>query len=239
MITPTLEKLILCGKASFKTFTAGGSQMNNLRVPNDRFIIIVGFTHFPYFASEDPEPEEIFTALVTQMNVSSEKSFNSFVFRNEQHLGITLNSGGLLTQTYGSGAPVQIDTYLVHESDVNFSFSKGVPLFAVAAPVVAPNEVPSKSPPLGYGREGNPTPIGNIPVEDIKDSVVSSEVRFFGEVTPPTAGKVSSFDQLQFPIEAGTTAFSDPELQETNAYPIVLVQYVEIQGNPTNIQASL
>jgi hypothetical protein len=46
MITPHLEKLILCGKAFFKTFVAGGDK-HTLSFGNDRFIIITDITYFP------------------------------------------------------------------------------------------------------------------------------------------------------------------------------------------------
>ena len=46
MITPHLEKLILCGKASYNTFVIGGSEKCILNVDNDRFIIITDIIYF-------------------------------------------------------------------------------------------------------------------------------------------------------------------------------------------------
>jgi hypothetical protein len=236
-LTPTLEKLILCGKASFKTFTAGGAQKSRLSVDGDRFIIILGFTHFPYSPNEETVIADWRRKLVTQMNVFSDKSFNSFVFRNEINLGLAIE-GGVLATEFTTGSPVSIDTYLIHENDVSFSFSLGTDL-GTTVNAVAPNKAPAKIPPTDYGREGLPTPIGNIPVSRKRDYFgTTGELRPFGDLDTPTAGKSSSTKQLQYPVEAGVTAFTDDDVSAIWAFPIVLVQYVEIQGNPSDIQAS-
>ena len=45
MITPILEKLILDGKAQYKTFVAGFSQKHILNIPQNRFIIMKEMKH--------------------------------------------------------------------------------------------------------------------------------------------------------------------------------------------------
>lgn len=46
MLTPHLEKLILCGKASYNTLSIGGSQKTIFNVAKDRYIIITDLTIF-------------------------------------------------------------------------------------------------------------------------------------------------------------------------------------------------
>ena len=137
---------------------------------------------------------------------------------------------------FKTGCPVDLDLYLVHEDDVAFSFSKGTqPKTTVQT--VKPAGAPAKRPEFGYGREGIQTAIGNTPVEIRKD-VFTAEFRPLGEVTTPTAGK-DSYKEFQFPIINGVSALTPNETDQITGFPLVLVQYVEIQGNPTNIQSNL
>jgi len=242
MITPHLEKLILEGKAAFKTYTVGGGQMHRLKVNNDSYIVIVGFTHFPYLPREEQLAEDEQLNSITQMSVGGEKSYNNFVFRNSIHYAISLNSVGGLIKTLGFGEPVQIDTYLVHDSEVTFSFSRGEPdgLFANAT-ADAPAKSTAKQTPTQYGRVGVNNAIGNIPVRTVIETSSSgtAEMRPFGDFTPATAGQLMSSQQLQYPVEAGNTAIDDLDLEGGQAsFPIVLVQYVEIIGNPNNLRSN-
>ena len=46
MLTPHLEKLILCGKAAYNTLSIGGSQKTIFNVAKDRYIIITDINKF-------------------------------------------------------------------------------------------------------------------------------------------------------------------------------------------------
>jgi hypothetical protein len=236
MLTPRLEKLIVEGKASFKTFTAGGSASQTLQVGNDRYIIIIGFTHFPFVATEDPANIEFFAeSLITQMRVASDKTINSFVFRNNMHVSIALDESGALNNVITGGSPTSIDTYLIHEDDVTFIFSKGNAPQTNAVDI-KPSKSPAKRPQTGYGRKGIQTAIGNIPVETSKD-VFGAEFRPLGRITPPTSAE--SYTEFQFPIVNGVSNLTPAETDIFTGFPLVLVQYVEILGNPNNLQSNL
>lgn len=233
-MTPALERLIWLGEARFKAVTLGGTQKHILKVPNDSFIIILHMIHFPYIPDEEDIPGNLHDRRVTQMNVFSPKSFNSFVFRNE--IGIDTFEPGIMF-FLRTGSPVSIPTYLMHEDDVSFSFSLGTDIVTTVAGV-APSESTAKIPPSDYGKEGLITPIGNIPVSLLRDmgGGLNAQLRPFGDLTTPTA--TNPYTYLQFPIVAGATAFENDSISGQKAYPIVQVQYVEIKGNPTKLRAS-
>ena len=120
MLTERLERLIWEGKASFKTFTIGGSEKHILPVDKNSWIIITEILYFPQNNGILNDVDDSSDTLLTQLNVFSKKSFNSFVFRNElqfhDHAG----------QHFAfPGSPVPIDCYLIHEDNVSFSFAVG------------------------------------------------------------------------------------------------------------------
>ena len=55
MLTPILEKAILSGKGSLKTFGIGGMGKNVLPVSDDRFIVIVNVVSFPHFPEDNTD----------------------------------------------------------------------------------------------------------------------------------------------------------------------------------------
>ena len=236
MMTPALERLIWMGEAKLRAVTLGGAQKHRLKVPNDRFIIILKMTHFPYIADEEDVIDQLDSRRITQMNVSSSKSFNSFVFRNQ--IGCDLCFDGVNFVNYlTTGSPVYIDTYLLHEDDVSFSFSLGTE-FSTTLSAVAPSQAPATNPPQDYGKIGLSNPLGNIPVSNLRSMGfgTDAELRPFGDLTTPTVS--NPFTYLQFPIIDGTTSLTDDSIQGRKAYPIVQVQYVEIQGNPTKLKSN-
>ena len=240
MLTPILEKLILCGDAVSGTFTAGGSAAQNLIVPNDRFIVIHKMIHFPYIPVEDTtDLDALQQGLITQMQVFSEKSFNSFVFRNNVGVDMAFNNGAfpLFVNQIRTGAPTDIDCYLVHESDVAFNFSKGIApaTFTIG---IKPGKAPARKPEFGYGKIGINTAIGNTPVE-LNKRVFNAEFRPMGRITPPTLGLPESYGELQYPIINGVSNLLPTEVDFVTGFPIVLVQYVSIKGNPNDLMSNL
>ena len=211
MITPHLEKLILCGKAFFKTFVAGGDK-HTLTFGNDRFIIITDITYFPMLCNENEANNN------TQVAIYGERGYNHYIFRN------------LLQNAQESYAmtPVTINTFILHDQQVGFSFSNA-PFLLNGFVGVANTLNPGYAPPLEYGIDGQP---GAAPVLLTADAVGAPNIQN-NFVTRPTAGTNES-QQLFFPVDA-SNAFGLSITDNFN-YPLLLVNYVEVLGSSNNIQ---
>lgn len=234
MITPFLEKLVLTGKAIAKTFTAG-SQKNIIEVPQDHFIIITRFSHFPFcpIALNEPNPLAPNRLFVTQMRIFSESGgYSNFLIRNDITQGITFNATtGELATVWNTGSAYQEDCYLMHETDVSVSFSKTLNPPTILTAGIAPTTTAAKRPPTDYGKVGTP---GSIQVGLTKAVGVGGIYRPLGKNTAIAAAPWNVSD-LQFQIDA-TTRLQDAELQlSINSYPIVNFQYFIIKGRPSDI----
>lgn len=236
MLTPVLEKLILCGKASYNTFVIGGSEKNILNVQNDRFIIITDLQYFGevnHVKARDADITAINDLkknhLNTQLKVFSTKSQNTFLFRN--NLLIQPLKSDYLSFSVQPIGSTKLDTYLIHESDVSFTFSyAGDRVLQPAA--ITKSESIAFPPPFDYGKAGQ---IGAMAVRTITEDLA-------GVVHTVNGGELYLKSpnpqnlELSFPVWPGSQA---TELIKSESYPIVLVSYVEILGNPTNISATL
>lgn len=237
MLTPCLEKLVLCGKASYNTFVAGGAQKHILNVKNDRFIIITDLT---YYCSVNvgtraldmtvDRIEDLFQEnLNTQLKIFSSKSQNAFVFRNNVLIqSVNANNSVFNVSPIGN---VKLDTYLIHESDVSFTFS-----YAGARRSVLNGTTKAESiafpPPFDYGKDGQP---GALNVEKITADGLNSLSTLNGGQLEITGGQPENLE-LSFPVDANTNY---DHVFNSWSQPIVQVGYVEILGNPTNISATL
>ena len=211
MITPKLEELILCGKAFFKTFVAGGEK-HTLTFGNDRFIIITDITYFPMLCTENESNNN------TQVAIYGERGYNHYIFRNFL----------FTTSAIYPMSPVTINTFILHDQQVGFSFSNAPflinPFFGVAD-----TRNPGYPPPLDYGIDGQP---GATPVLLTADALGAPSIQN-NFVTRPTAGTNES-QQLFFPVDA-SNSFGRSILNNFN-YPLLLVNYVEVLGSSNNIQ---
>lgn len=236
MITQSLEKLILCGRAFPKTFVAGGSQKCNLVIQNDRFIIITDIVYFSRVpgATYPNTYANIMTAGIpgalnsttTQLTILGERGFNRFLFRDNM----------VMIDLIGNIAPNgshKIDTYLIHTKAVSFTFSKGGDLIAqsVNSAGVADNvNIASLQSPSDYGKLGTP---GVLPVTT--SASVSSATAFEnnysrGRNTPG----VNEATELAFPVD-GLTNLTTSNHDRSDNMPIAQIFYVEILGMPNNI----
>jgi len=249
MLTPELEKLILRGKASYKTFVAGGASKSVLQVGTNRFVIITDFVYYPFIPYSDVEEginpitgevtiRNIAGKNLTQLNVFSQKSFNHFVFKN--NISPYSESTALF-----AGDPIKFDTYLIHEQDITFDFIREPPnLTPPVAPVgliqtdfgISNNSVPSKARPLDYGGEGIATGLGlNLDVNlrnewDDNTGAAIAQTRPLGSNSIPfTIPAVGNFDSLQLPV-ADETSITNTINSIAITYPVLNVGYVEIIG---------
>lgn len=233
MISQTLEKLILCGRASYNTFVAGGSQKHVLNVKNDRFVIITDLTYFSAVNTQNQNvglTEGVLRTLVnnwnTQVRIFSNKSFNQYLFRNQ--LNIVPNLAGTLHDVWPVGS-TKLDTYLIHENDISITFSYAGLRANIDTGTTEADSI-AFAPPYDYGKDGQ---IGAIPVR-LKGASGTMRTSNSGQ------NKIDPNDQidlqLSFPVDATTNILG---LDSPVCYPILQIGYVEILGNPTNISATM
>ena len=217
MITPTLEKLILCGKAFYKTFVAGGDK-HTLEISDDRFIIITDITYFP-MNCPPIDGEQGRDNHNTQVAIYGERGYNHFIFRNYN------NTNVLNATIHGFCSPVTINTFMLHEKQVGFSFCNA-PFFINPAVGQFPVNNPSYKPPIDFGKQGDPGVRTVVVATDVFDATM--QINFGIE---PTGG-VNESQQLRFPY-ADNTRF---DFEESYEYPLMIVNYVEVLGLANNIQ---
>lgn len=237
MLTPALEKLVLCGKASYNTFVAGGSQKHILNVQNDRFIIITDLTYYCSVNLGNRALDATLTQindlfnnhLNTQLKIFSTKSQNSFLFRNNVLIQ-PINAAYTLFNLSPSGN-VKLDTYLIHESDVSFTFSYAGGRKSVLNGITKSESI-AFAPPFDYGKDGQP---GALNVGKITEDNFNNLSTLNGGQLEITGGNPENLE-LSFPVDSN---YYYQHIFSSFATPIVQVGYVEILGNPTNISATL
>ena len=218
MVTPKLEELILCGRAFFKTFVAGGDK-HTLNISNDRFIIITDITYFPMNV---PTDNGNIANHNTQVAIYGERGYNHFIFRNFNNTNIVNEN------VHGFCSPVTINTYLLHEQQVGFSFVNA-PFFTNLNIGIANTNNPGYKPPLEYGIDGQPAPVNVILTADANNgSAIQNNF-----TTRPTSG-VNESQQLFFQFDAIAT-FGNA-IENNFEYPLMIVNYVEVLGSANNIQ---
>jgi hypothetical protein len=241
MLTPKLEELIWNGKAAYKTFIAGGSSKCILNIEEDKFIIITDITYFSGNYIQRQRLEDLHKildhGLNTQVTILGNKGFNRFVFRNNFTL-CKASPDDDPTNTQDVNLPIgstKIDTYLVHTEEVSFSFGKGLnfqsqTVFPSSSDVVAYNQ------PLDYGRVGLKS-LSSIQKMTYTEPITLEQWEFFADgsknLTPTNANEYNT-TEFAYPIEP-TTAMTEQHSRFQWATPILHVNYVEIIGNPNNI----
>jgi hypothetical protein len=234
MLTPKLEQLIWEGKATFKTFVAGGSQRHLLNINNDRFIIITDITYFNsgHFPDDPTAATNRWNVLYaqgmnTQLTLGGERGVNRFLFRNS--FVAVPNASSSFAEHLSPIGSTTLNTYLIHTTQVAFSFS-----FAqdFTAQTVGPTRAGdyALNTPTDYGRDGQP---GVLPVT--LDGTVNGTAVYldnFGNL--PGSTGVNESREFSFPVDSTNDI---PATNRVNswAYPILHVNYVEIKGTPTNL----
>lgn len=124
MITPQLEKMLITGKAKFKTFFSHLTAVSLLPVPAGQFIIITDVTINPF---TDRDIAEAFNDIQTDQRSTHGIDFfsgndrNGFLFRN--NYSINLFPGGIAPADLYlvNSEPVHFNTFFVHTEDVYIS----------------------------------------------------------------------------------------------------------------------
>jgi hypothetical protein len=237
MITPKLESLIWEGRAFFKTYIAGGVERSTLKIDNDRFIIITDITYFstlPAKADPDFKFNDLGTVYTngqnTQLTVLGEKGINRFMFRNGYTAvgtkGSTSNDDYRLLPI-GSHL---INTYLLHTTEVTFTFSFGGNSLATFVGNVPAESEAAYPPPTDYGRVGQP---GAVPV--VTSRQFPGTAVFENTYINRPAATVDSSKEYSYPVDA-TTQIDNIFTQSSPGMPYAQVCYIEILGQPNNMQ---
>jgi hypothetical protein len=234
MLTPKLEQLIWEGKATFKTFVAGGSQRHLLNINNDRFIIITDITYFNsgHFPDDPTAASNRWSLLYaqgmnTQLTLGGERGVNRFLFRNS--FVAVPNAGSSLTEHLSPIGSTTLNTYLIHTTQVAFSFSFAQDFTNQTVGNTRANNYALNTP-TDYGRDGQP---GVLPVTlegTVNGTAVYSD-NFGNQASVPGVNESKEFS---FPVDSTNDI---PATNRVNswAYPILHVNYVEIKGLPSNL----
>jgi hypothetical protein len=214
MLTPKLEEWILCGKAFFKTFVAGGDK-HTLTFGNDRFIIITDITYFPM----NVEPRGGLDNQNTQVAIYGERGYNNFIFRNYNRSNGNHND---------FNSPVTIHTYLLHDQQVGFSFCNA-PFFQNLVNNVALTTNPGYAPPIEFGIDGQPGAVAVTTEMDTPGVNIITE-----KLTTRNLPGANESRQLLFPFELSSQF--GPAINNNYEYPLLHVNYVEVIGSSNNIQ---
>jgi hypothetical protein len=239
MLTQQLEKLILSGKASYKTFVVGGAGKNILNIKKDRFIIITDLTYFSSLNTKDksfnlalPELTVLLSKANTQLKIFSAKSNNKFIFRNDfQYINSFTGSAFHVTPIGNT----KIDTYLIHESSVSFTFSVAGDRLSAIPAAINRSEIGFPAP-YDYGIQGQ---VGALLNENVtKSAIGASNLQTVNGGQEYLLRRTTTAQQsleLVFPVDNNHLI---PGLFASLCYPLLNVGYVEIFGNPTNLQST-
>lgn len=236
MIPEKLQKLILQGKAQAGTFVAGGAPKAVLNVANDRFIIITSINYQSGVKTESLEiiDDNALSKVLknTQVKIFSAKSNNTFVFRDQINIS-RHGSGAGSSYAATPGGSETLETFLIHEDDVSFTFST----LGIINDVIVntfPTSAPAYPPPFDYGKNGQP---GALPIRLYGEFADAPGVFFFA---PPGNAQVRLNEinqkELNGPINANTDYSNFAKAPWS--YPILNVQYVEIYGVPSDISGT-
>jgi hypothetical protein len=238
MIPERLQKLILQGKAQAGTFVAGGAPKAVLNVQNDRFIIITSINYQSALKSDrllindDTALADVYKN--TQVKIFSEKSNNTFVFRDQLNISRHgSGGGGGGGYTAAPGGSETLNTFLIHEGDVSFTFSTLGQINDVTN-ATYPTDAPAYPPPFDYGKTGQ---VGALPVRIYSDFADAPGAFFFA---PPGNNSVRDTVINEKELTGPINALTDytPFTRQPWSYPILNVQYVEIYGVPTDISGT-
>jgi hypothetical protein len=247
MLTPILEKAILSGKGSLKTFGIGGMGKNVLPVPDDRFIIIVNILSFPHFPDANTDldngPLSTLNRCVYQLNVNTQSRQWHFPLRKA--FSININDNNPQPDTFplaGFGNAENIDTYLVCQSGVEFVFlSPGDKGLKSLSQGVTNSNSSGVQPSTGAGRDGIPD---SLPQDLVMQQTFSNSI-FMRQNEFETAGLPGGIDRIYNNYQIGMDDQSryaqkslslNEQLEENWQHPLGLVQYVEVFGLPTDLQ---
>jgi len=223
MLSPKLEDLILKGRAFFRTAVIGGTQKATINIDDDRFIIITDMIYFPgFYAKETVNELDSNFDFTSQFTVYGQRGFTNYIARTSYDRNVLSDR-----PLYSPKTQVRYDVYLLHTQQVGFSFTKGATITPGSGPAPANN--PGYAPPLDYGREGDTNVIDTSAVTLIN----SGTAALYNATSRATSG-TTNYTSFQLPVDQDTK-ITEAEMQFTQNYPLLQVNYVEVLGLPNNL----
>jgi hypothetical protein len=167
------------------------------------------------------------------MRVFSEKSNNTFLFRCQWNVSAVRESGGTDKLYLAPAGITTLETYLIHESDVSFTFSlaPAVDDKPINGLGITPPESIGYPPPFDYGKRGQNGAL-NVRLRSQIPSVPTSFQALGGDLV--TENTLQMPKEFSFPVDASTQYQS----KEAISVPIVNVGYVMVYGNPSDISGT-
>jgi hypothetical protein len=238
MLTPHLEKLILTGRAVYRTFVAGNTNRHILPVGSDRFIIITDLTWYSFLP---PKTNQLTLTELTQIKerlslfqvrIKSYKSENSFVFRNQFFVNVDESTTPGTFYTVSGGNNTQQNVYLVHTNDVAIIFTLHEPTAVNDLSIMNAKGV-------GFPR------VSDYAKEGLKDAIqtLNSTIGSNTGANYTPGGQIyntpGSINYAEFtpPVDATTDSITLCNIPAST--PLLQIGYVEIYGNPTDISATI
>lgn len=137
VVSPALEKLILCGKAEYKTFGGRFSSNYKMKIPNGCTVIVTNIiwnNFLQTFEENDPTIQEYFNNNAYQLRFyDTNRTYNHIHLRNHLLFSSANNNNWTATNTMSSilaraavlpGPPIQIECYFVHKKYLEINLIK-------------------------------------------------------------------------------------------------------------------
>lgn len=224
MIPSLLEKLILSGKAEFKTYAMGGSAMGTIVVPTNNLCVVVGFIWHGFndadiFSVDQATTRNIDSGIHTmRLKSTSGGKVNLFNFRDSfvtnKDLDTNINyavfpAGQFYPAYITSQDDIQIDIWKLKGDTMNFGFAAVNP------------EVGEQNPPRGYN---------GLQVNQQTQTDGGGVINNIGGSRNTNLGGIPQIRNEFFGQINVLAALSDPTGYSvlTYAFPLVTFQYVLI-----------
>ena len=235
MITPELEKLILTGNATYKTYAMGGSAVGCLPISNSaEYIVITDFIWTPFNdddITQDDSPDRLTRWMIHTMKLYNSKLKSYYNFRDSFQTNNRLNQVG---NTPSFTHPHQYTSFFVSKEDIHISIFKFAPVIngTVFNNDFLPLSSNEQPPPNGYAGERVTRSINTLSGANISNEGLKNDP---GSLAPNGRNRNEFFDDVD--VLAGTTLLP-PDVWTNNggmfSFPIVTFGYVEINKTPGN-----
>ena len=229
MLTPYLESLIIKGQAQYKTAVVGIGAVTTIIVPVNCYAVITDLLYFPYVdqLGAYPAPATFsISRFINQIWIRSRQGNNHYLVRPTVS---SLHVDG--QNSYPFFSDIKIDTYLVHDGQIKIDFSN------IDGPADWLNidngalQDESNEEQIGYGTATL------APSLNVIKGVEFSNSQWYrpptNERDPQPATNQGSNQYRQNP-----TLGQNANIGSNNqAFPILNIGYIEIQGKPEYLKA--
>lgn len=243
LLSEEIKKMLFTGKAAFKTYVIGMTGSSLIPIAQQCVGIVVSLKYYSFldipeadFRNDVVPFSAIYDRSVTQINLLSPKSKNSFIVRDKITCAQVFDSAaGANVNQWQINGEANFECFLVHENSIQVEIVK-TPAAANQGTLFTdftPDSINKPQPPEGYGVDGQPGSIVQ-PVQvgvDVAGNYTTVPLSADQVGNPVAAANLTG--QLKFPVNAGTALqpFDSAGAYKTRAYPIVNFGVIEIRKN--------